>query len=212
MKLPAAAREILRRRLREHPDVLSVVPKKSAIATLSKKELLAAADALGISAEDAVNEGARAPGMEAVLEPEALDLMRHCERHPAFSGVLEFEIGTSLLGVEAKRRARADYTYTPDWEYFDAVLGRPIVGWGMSSIGMEIEHIPSEGKYNDVTGSRGERRLVKAVPRWVKLDPGEGLFTQKMWDAIETLIDERSKAEDAERRLAVQSAASQSVS
>jgi hypothetical protein len=48
---------------------------------------------------------------------------------PAFKGRLEFELTFELFGKRVTRQARVDYSYTPDWEYWDLHKKAPFVGW-----------------------------------------------------------------------------------
>lgn len=201
MKLSATAREELRRKLREHPDLTNFLPNKSAVSSLSKQELLDVSLKLGIDVNSIVKSvQISSHGMAAVLEPEELELWEHSEKHPAFKGVFEFNLVFEVLGQKVERRARLNYSWTPEWEYFDLVQGRVMVGWPGNTIGpVEVLAVPEGERWTTSAGGRSVK--IKKTPVWTKIDLLEdGVLSDAVLDTIDDAIDAACRAEDAERR------------
>lgn len=200
MKLSAAAREEIRRKLREHPDLTNFLPNKSAVSSLSKQELLDVSLKLNIDVNSIVKSEQISNHMAAVLEPEELELWEHSEKHPAFTGVFEFNLVVELLGQKVERRARLKYSWTPGWEYFDLVQGRVMVGWPGNTIGpVEVLAVPGGERWTTSAGGRSVK--VKKTPVWTKIDLlDDGVLSDAALDAIDDAIDALCRTEDAERR------------
>jgi len=113
----------------------------------------------------------------------------HSHKYPAFDGVLEFDLTFELYGHCVTRQARATYTFTPDWEYFDLVKNALYVGWAGSTMDLEVLAIPSDGTGDD-------------EPEWVEVNDlcQLGVFSHAMGDAIDGAIEQQCRVEDAERR------------
>jgi hypothetical protein len=88
-----------------------------------------------------------------------------------------------VFGQRVTRKAKAEYGFTPEWEYFDLYKQEPFEGWPGSSMHVEFLTLPEDD--GDVDG-----------PKWEQFDPA----INAVWNAIEDAIEERCKVEDAERR------------
>lgn len=82
------------------------------------------------------------------------------------------------------RSARAEYTYTPEWPYYDTRKRAVYEGWYESSTSVEFRNVP------DKDGDLGD-------PTWETIDI---LAIGEIWNILEDAIEEKCKAEDAERR------------
>ena len=89
-----------------------------------------------------------------------------------------------MLGKRVTRRARADYKYTPDWEYFDLRKRAPYVGWAQSMPGITVRTFPSK----DGTGGGPAR------------EEADILSIGEIWNIVDDAIDEQCKVGDAKRR------------
>jgi hypothetical protein len=47
---------------------------------------------------------------------------------PAFTGVFEFDLTVEVFGQRVTRKAKAEYEFTPEWEYFDLHKQAPFAG------------------------------------------------------------------------------------
>jgi len=127
-------------------------------------------------------------GPESASEKD--DLLRiYSDRWPAFAGNYEFDLVLETLGTRVTRKARAEYTFTPEWEYFDLRKQAPFVGWPGSMIRMFVQSVPD--------------RDDRDVPSWVRMRDiiENGILPEEFWDALDDALDQRCKAEDAERRI-----------
>lgn len=127
-------------------------------------------------------------------EAEYLKMSWYTHRYPGFKGTLEFDMTFAFLGKRVTRKARVDYIRTPEWEYFDLNKQAPHVGLDSARYHLEIAAVPEE-HHDDGTMTLG-------MPYWVKMgDITENdVLPHEMWDAVIDAIDEKCKAEDAERR------------
>lgn len=172
------------------------VPTKSAVSGLTKEQLLEVASKLGIDAEAIVESTKTGNGLEGFFEEADIERHRYSEEHPGFAGQFEFEIEIGLLGKRAKRRARVNFTQTPDGEYFDLHENRVRVGWGMGSFGLEVLALPEL----DEDQAPGKRRSRKRTQKWVSVNLELGEINDEISNAIWDEIWKRCKAEDAQRR------------
>lgn len=201
MKLSVAARDEVRRQLREHPKLTMHVASKTEVSKLSKEQLLVLAEKLNIDVESIVNGTAeKAKGMAAVLAPNDLERWEHTHHYPAFSGIYEFDMAFEMMGIRMERKARADYTHTPEWDYFDLNKGCVTSGWPGGSIALEVLTVPNPDAWT--TSTDGRRRMERLKPVWNRIDLGEQTLSYDFWDALEDAIDAKCRAEDLERRRA----------
>lgn len=199
MQLTTAERTALRKIVRSHPDVLQHVSKPGDINALPKEKLIAVAEALRIDIETVVASGGPHPMEDGFNTPEARELSRYSQKYPGFTGVFEFELAFELFGQRIVRKARIDYSHTPDWEYYDLHRRELMNGWDMSSFGMEVLVDPSGERQDEATTGKLLRR--KAKPEWVKIDIlNVGVLPNTLIDDIYARIDQLARAEDAERR------------
>jgi hypothetical protein len=99
------------------------------------------------------------------------------------------------LGRSVTRRARVDYEHTPEGEFYDLQKKALCVsGVDQCSYTFHIHAVPEEF-HGDGTVTEGRRH-------WVKMEDiiRDDVVTHEMWDAVFDAIEEKSKAEDAERR------------
>jgi hypothetical protein len=69
---------------------------------------------------------------------------RHSKEHPGFIGELEFDIEFNLLGHHVKRLVRAEYEFTPEWEYYDLNKKVLFTGWGSLTYQMSLLTVADE--------------------------------------------------------------------
>jgi len=202
LKLPVLARNQLRRELRSHPEARRhVAGLKDTIDQLSKPELLALAEKFGIDIKAIIDHSLdHGKGLESVLESEELERWEHNHKNPAFVGSLEFDISFTLLGRRAKRRAKAEYSFTPHWPYFDLSKKGPFEGWPGSLISLHVLTALAPDPEDDPE---------LEAPHWVQLDEfiGEDIMPPELWDRIREAIDDKCRVEDAKRRQAAGSKA-----
>jgi hypothetical protein len=94
------------------------------------------------------------------------------------------------------RKAKVVYEHTPEWEYYDLRKKEPYTGWASSSYHIEVAAVPEE---QDDDGN-----TTAGTPYWVRMDDitRDNILPNDVWDAVLDAVDERCKAEDAERRRA----------
>jgi len=175
-KFDILARGHLQRGLRNHPDAAQHVASPEAIDRLPMRSLLALAKKLGVDA----------PAMIEKVRAEDQERWRYTEQNPAFRGTLEFDLSVELLGSRVTRKARAEYTFTPEWPYYDKKKRAPYEGWPGSTIQLSILTVQ-------------EKEGHVGPPTWESIDL---LEIGELWDAIDDAIEARCKVEDAERRRA----------
>jgi hypothetical protein len=118
-KFDIVARGHLQRGLRKHPDVARHVASVEAIDRMRMTSLLVLAKKLGVDAGAIVEK----------VKAEEQERWRYTEANPAFRGTLEFDLTVELLGSRVTRKARAAYTFTPEWPYYDKTKRGPHEGW-----------------------------------------------------------------------------------
>jgi hypothetical protein len=199
MKLPIAARDLLRKRLREHADIEGHVQGPEDVEQMRKQELLALAKKLRINVRGVIEEAKRDhPGLEAILHEEELARFRYTNANPAFSGILEFDLDLGMLGKKVSRKARMIWECTPDWKYFDLKQQRIIKGWPHDTMHMEVLAV-LEGEFWK-PGPDGNLRECES-PVWTKVDLlDDGVLTNEVMKEIDDRIDEMCRQEDAARR------------
>jgi hypothetical protein len=87
------------------------------------------------------------------------------------------------------RKARAEYTYTPEWQYWDLRKQALYLGLQGSGLGISVRTV------SDKDGDDGG-------PLWKKIDI---LDMGEIWNILEDEIERRCKVEDAKRRRAASS-------
>jgi len=92
MKHSVAAREEVRRQLRAHPNLKQHLSSRTAVSTMSKDDLIALSDKLGIDVRAIAENTLQTRGVEGVLKPLDMQVMGYNEQPPAFSGILEFDM------------------------------------------------------------------------------------------------------------------------
>jgi hypothetical protein len=142
---------------------------------------------------------------------------RYTDEFPAFAGSHEFDLAFELFGHRVERRARVNYKYTPDWEYFDLHQGKPRKGLESWQTSLEIFTCPEEDNVFDEPETDEEDADAEPEdddepededdgeerPAWIGLHIVEtGILNRKVWDSMEEAIDAKCRIEDAERRRA----------
>ena len=103
-----------------------------------------------------------------------------------------------------KRFVRAEYEFTPEWEYYDLNKKTLFTGWGSLSYQMSLLTVADEPDPDEevieVESIPDDPDDPKA-PAWVSLDlMRDGMLPRQIWNRIFDLIDEKCRAEDSERR------------
>jgi hypothetical protein len=168
------AQHYLARGLMKHPDAGEHVAKVDDIESMPMLALLKLAKKLGVDA-DALAEA---------TEREWDACHRYSDDHPAFTGVLEFDLTVEVFRKRIKSKLRAEYEFTPEWEYWDLHKRAPYVGWSGSSIKVEYLTVPEEDN-------------GLGAPEWEDIDI---LAIGEVWNHVEDAIEEQCKVEDTERR------------
>jgi hypothetical protein len=72
-------------------------------------------------------------------------------------------------------------------------------GWGGSSYSIQLAAVPEVYE--------GDDAVTEAAPDWFQMEDitRDGVVPQEVWDAVLDAVDEKCKAEDAERRRAAAS-------
>jgi hypothetical protein len=143
-KFDILARGQLQRGLRKHPDAALHVPSAEAIDRMPMRSLLALAKKLGVDA----------PAMIEKIKAEDQERWRYTEANPAFRGTLEFDLAIELLGSRVTRKARAEYTFTPEWPYYDKKKRGPHEGWPGSSLKPSFLTVQEDGHLGPPLGKR----------------------------------------------------------
>jgi hypothetical protein len=123
----------------------------------------------------------------ALIDTVRTERMVYSTQHPAFRGTLDFELTVEVLGKRVTRKTRGDYSFTPDWEYFDQQRQAPYVGWSGSGLCITIRTVPDK----DLTPD--------GRPSWEQIDI---LGITEVWDILDEAIETKCRAEDAKRRQA----------
>ena len=188
------ARGFLRRGLSKHPNVAQHVADTNDIENMSTWELLNLAKTMGVDPAAMIRS----------LEQEDDKLWAYSHRNPSFEGELEFDFVIELLGRKVTRKAKIVYTHTPEWECWDRLKQAPYTGWASSSWLIELHAVPQE---QDEEGN-----FVDLEPYWMRLEEltRDDIIPTEIWDVLLDAVDDKCRAEDAERRrIAAAKAASQ---
>jgi hypothetical protein len=218
MRLPVAARNALKRELRNHPEIRQHVSLIAEISQLRKEELLTLAKKLSINVNGLIKEEVKLTSnpenvgnpeeyLEAVFEPEEIDLFHYQNKHPAFEGTLEFELKLEAFGKSTTRKARVVWQHTPEWEHYDLNRHCVMPAGGQFVLYTEILAV-SEREYWD-RGADGKSRKRKNMPTWTKIDllKEDALMSDEMLQEIDARIDQACRVEDAARRAKLASGA-----
>lgn len=131
---------------------------------------------------------------------------RYSDRWPGFKGSIEFDLTLELFGERITRLARFNYVHTPEWEYFDLHNGALRQSHEASKYELLLLTVPAEDtEYEgDTAGDDPEVDGDDDKPEWVSgCGITEiGVLNRNVWEHLRMLIEERCKAEDAERRRA----------
>jgi hypothetical protein len=194
-KLTAAARGILRAKIRTHPNAAQHVKSGDQVSVMKKAELLSTARKLGIDIEEIVKQAQAAPsttGFEIELAAERAEGY-------AFSGIIEFDIQMSLLGATFERRGRIIYEHTPDWAYLSQKTGTERLGSDSSSFELEVLAILEREVWEGVNGKVVKR---KNKPYWTSVEGlmQDGVLPESLMDMIFDKIDHDARRQDVANR------------
>ena len=120
--------------------------------------------------------------------------------HP-FQGEREFDLTFELLGQRFTRRARIVYGFTPgDWRYFDPRTGKTRKGVESAVYHIDVRLVPEEW-HDDGTA---EGVITQGEPYWLTFGDfiRDDMLPNDVLSAIMNEIEEKCRAEDAERRRA----------
>jgi hypothetical protein len=118
------ARAYLGRGLRKHPDAAKHVANVLEIEDMPIWRLMTLAKKMNGDANATIQD----------TEEHEHRLRRYSDDFPAFTGVIEFDLAAEVFGQRVTRKAKAEYTFTPEWPYFDLHKQAPFQGWSGSSI------------------------------------------------------------------------------
>jgi hypothetical protein len=169
------AAHYLRLGLGKHADIGQHVSNLDDLHGMELWALLDLARRMGINDPDAL--------IRATENDEA-ERRRWSHTHPGFKGKLAFDLAMELFGKRVVRKAQAIYEYTPSWAYYDLIKRAPFEGSEHSSMHVEFLTVPEED------GDLGD-------PEWEQVDI---LAIGEVWNVLEDAIEEKSRAEDTERR------------
>lgn len=136
--------------------------------------------------------------------PEQEERFRFGFEHPGFEGNVEFDAHFEVLGKTFTRRLRADYRYTPEWEYFDLTKKTLYTGTESSGVGLSVLAVPEpwSDPLTEEEIAAGEEPEEVDPPTWLGSEDlvAEGVLPRAVWDALYELIDREARKEDAKRR------------
>ena len=183
-KIDVLAQHYLSRGLSKHPEIAQHVDDLDQLENMPMYSLLALAKAVGVDADAIIRS----------TEKQEHELHQYALRYPAFRGEIEFDLALTLLGKSITRKAKVVYEHTPDWEYWDLRKNALFRSWPSSSWHLEVQAVPDE--YDD------DENVVEGEPYWVRLGDitEDDVLPNEVWDHILDAVDEKCKAEDAERR------------
>lgn len=187
-KLTAHARSALREAIRKHPSAAKFVRTSTEISSLRKAALLDLATNLGID-------------VEAQLQAADYSHLWATKTVYPFAGVIEFDMTMGLLGYQTTRKVRLEYQSSPEWAYFDPDTGSEVLGREGSSLVCEVhaEHGPG---YRDQVTQNGRQVWKELATTWETCNDltAHGIWSDEMWDAIDSLIDKDCREKDAANR------------
>src|SRR5262245_53153826 len=74
--------------------------------------------------------------------PFESERFKFSHENPGFEGTFEFDLTLELFGKRVVRKSRVEYTFTPEWEYFDLKKNALYVGWVNSCVGLSVLTVP----------------------------------------------------------------------
>jgi len=181
MKLTGLDLDYLRRGLRTHPRIAPEVASVD-LDRMRTRELVALTSRLGLDARALIDT------VREHDDEQRTERMVYSTKFPGFRGTLDFELTVELCGKRVTRKARADYTFTPKWEYWDTRKRAPFVGWPGSGACITVRTLPAK----DGTDGASPWRKIDILDIW------------EVWDILDDAIDEQCRAEDAKRRRAAE--------
>jgi hypothetical protein len=197
MKLVVAARHEIMALVNGHVQARQHLKRGQSAFGLTDEQLLKVAKSLDIDVKAIVKHVRKhGRGPEALYcDYELVEAIRHANAWPGFSGSYEFRLSMVLLGKRVTRTARAEYSHTPEWEYYDVKLQKLMQAPYQSRIALSVR-VDDEQKRK--TPIKGKKRL-KA--KWERIDLSAfGVIGDEIWQLLRAKIDERCKMEDERRR------------
>ena len=183
------ARGYLARGLSQHPDIAKHVERVEEVEDMGMWRLLTLAKKMGVDSDEMIRK----------TEEEKRALNDYSWKYPSFKGELYVDLTIAILGKSVTRKAKVVYEHTPEWPYFDLRMQAEFTGWESTRYHIELQAMPEE-HHDDGTVTLG-------TPHWVEMTDliSDDVLPDEIWDAVLEAIDEKCKAEDAERRRAAAS-------
>jgi len=188
-KIDILARAYLADGLSRHPDIAKHVERVEDVEKMGMWALLTLAKKMGVDPDEMIRK----------TEQEREELSVYSFRYPGFKGELSFDLTMTFLGKSVTRKAKVIYEHTPGWPYYDLRKQAEFTGWEGTQYHIELQAVPEE-HHDDGTVTFG-------TPHWITLDDitEDDALPHEAWDAVIDAVDEKCKAEDAERRRAAAS-------
>ena len=179
----------LARGLSQHPDIAKHIEHVEDVEEMGMWALLTLAKKMGIDPDEMIRK----------TEQEERALRNYSFKYPAFKGELPFDLTLTFLGKSVTRKAKLVYEHTPEWPYYDLRKQAKFTGWESSHYHIELAAVPEVYESDDtVTEGESDWFQTEDITR-------DGVVPQEVWDAVLDVVDEKCKAEDAERRRAAAS-------
>jgi hypothetical protein len=180
------ARAYLAGGLSRHPDIAKHVERVADVEKMGMWALLTLAKKMGVDPNEMIRK----------TEQESDALSHYSFRYPAFKGELPFDLTFTFLGKNVTRKAKVIYEHTPKWPYYDLRKQAEFTGWEGTKYHIELQAVPEE-HHDDGTVTLG-------TPRWIEMTDftEDDVLPHEAWDAVIDAVDEKCKAEDADRRRA----------
>jgi hypothetical protein len=178
------ARHYLKRGLSQHAEITKHVQDVDVVEKMEMWALLDLAKKMGVDPDEMIRK----------TEQEERVRSDWSWKHPAFRGELPFDLTLTFLGQNVTRKAKLIYEHTPEWPYYDQLKQEEYTGWEGTKYHIELAAVPQE-YHDDGTMTEGE-------PEWFHAEDitHDGVLPDKVWNAVLDAVDEKCKAEDAERR------------
>jgi hypothetical protein len=178
------ARHYLGRGLSHHPDIAKHVERVEEVEKMGMWSLLTLAKKMGVDSDEMIRR----------TEQEEQALHDYSFNYPGFKGELHFDLTFTFLGKSVTRKAKVVYEHTPEWPYYDLRKQAEFTGWDSYHYHIELQAVPEE--HHD------DRTITFGTPRWVEMTDlvSDDVLPHEAWDVVLDAVDEKCKAEDAERR------------